>query len=357
MPRQKFLQQRQVADRLAMDAKKMLRDRVELPASRIVLERWEQVRADIRAFARGVWEQTGARDNPLTAENAKQRIAAFMNTNLLGFRNWVVDVVNNAKMQAYEHQFLTDHWILDQVTPPNIQVRLKRNPKEYKPTGGFRRKMGVKEAWYDEGYGSGGAGGGGQWFDQPIAGRTDFKADDKVTPIASHEMRFDLYLKAWAMAAFTGLAIAAIQGDEPEEVELRIEDAKTADGHRMETVLSRLIKTEVQVSIADSDDAFEEDFKDLVKRRYWKTMEDERVCPICRPNEGRTEAHATHGIPAHVGCRCYWRMEAVSFKTLAGIFGVGRLGSGVMAVRDPRTGELTGTAVIDFEGWKQTALA
>ncbi len=372
MPRRKFLHQRQVVDRLAFDAKKLLRDRVERPAVNLANERWSQVQHDIAAFAQGVWAQMGAAENPITAQGAKKRISDFMVVQLRGFREWVIDLLNDTKRNAYSQQFYVDHWILDQVTPPNVKVVPKRDPATYQPTGGFRRKIGAKESkagdslqeqeWYEDpgfrfgggasGGAGGGAGGGAEWWDEPAEGKVDI-VPGTLAPIASHEMRLDFYLKAFAIAAgATGLAYAAIQSFDAEDVASMILNA-TTKGQKMENVLSRLIKTEIQVSIADSDDQFSADYEDLLKRRYWKTMEDERVCPICRPNEGRTEARATHSIPAHPDCRCYWRIEPVSFKTLAGLFGVGRLGSGTMAVRNPETGEVTGTMVIDFDGWKQ----
>lgn len=334
MPR--ALNQLQVADRLATDAKKMMRDRVEIPATNMIVTEWESVRDDVRAYAAGVWNQMNAKDNPLAAEHAKQRITAFMDEKLHMFRDQAVEILNVAKRQAFKQQFLMDHWILDQVTPPNINVKPKRNADDYKPAGGVHRKVGVKEAWYDE----------------PTQGEPN-EDPDTGQPVASHEQRVDAYVKTWEIAAFAGLAMGGIQGDSPGDIDARI-GGTLADGNQMNHALTRLVSTEVQVSIGDADDAFRMDNQNLVKERRWQTMEDERVCYICKPNNGKTEAEATHNIPAHPRCRCYWRTVPVPYKDLAGGAAHPSAGNRGMAIKDPQTGAFLGTAVVDFDGWSQT---
>ncbi len=42
----------------------------------------------------------------------------------------------------------------------------------------------------------------------------------------------------------------------------------------------------------------------------WRTMEDERVCPICGPLQGRTyrKGQFLPPLPAHANCRCVWEL-------------------------------------------------
>ena len=42
----------------------------------------------------------------------------------------------------------------------------------------------------------------------------------------------------------------------------------------------------------------------------WMTMEDERVCPICGPLQGRTyrKGQFLPPLPAHANCRCGWEL-------------------------------------------------
>ena len=42
----------------------------------------------------------------------------------------------------------------------------------------------------------------------------------------------------------------------------------------------------------------------------WVTMEDERVCPICGPLEGRIyrKGQFMAPLPAHANCRCRWEL-------------------------------------------------
>lgn len=42
----------------------------------------------------------------------------------------------------------------------------------------------------------------------------------------------------------------------------------------------------------------------LVQKAIWRTVNDERVCPICEPRDG-IEIELGDGPPAHVGCRCF----------------------------------------------------
>ncbi len=46
----------------------------------------------------------------------------------------------------------------------------------------------------------------------------------------------------------------------------------------------------------------------------WHTMQDERVCPICEPNDGKlkSEGWTAAGIPAHPRDRCWTTIEVVN---------------------------------------------
>lgn len=343
MPRS--LQQTAVVKKLAMAGKKLMRDRIELPATKMMVDRWEEVKDDIIAHARGTWEREHADESPMHAEVAKQKITSFMDLHLKRFRDETVDVMNTAKVQAFEQQYLVDNWILDQVTPPNIKVRPKRNAAEYAPSGGFHHKIGVKEAWWEE----------------PIEGTPNQEkdGDDKPTgkEIASGEQRVDGYLKAWQGMALASIGVAAFQGDDSDAIASRL-NATTAAGNDISPAFNRLIKTEVQVSVADADDKFDADHAKLLRggEEVWVTMDDERVCIICRSNEGKTRAKATYTIPAHNICRCWWRVRPRNYKQLAGEGGMAVPGvaSQSMVFRDPVTGKPQGAVVVSFGAWVQS---
>jgi hypothetical protein len=344
VPRQ--LNQDDVAERLAFAGKKMMRDRVEGPAVKMLLDRWETVHADLSAFARGVWAQTGAGDNPFSTEQAKQRIQDRFDAELKAFRNEAADILNTAKRQAFEQQFLFDHWVIDSTTPPNVDVKPKRDPAAYQPAGGVHRKIGKKV--------------GEAWWEEPTAG-TPNTDPDTGEPEDSGEQRLDSFLKTWEVAAFAGLAVGGIAGDDPDDIGARIDGAR-ADGYQVNDVMNRLVRTEVQVSVADADDAFDRDYGHLLTERRWKTMEDERVCWICESQEGKTEEQATYNIPAHHVCRCYWKPKPLPYKRLAGelaVPGVSPLGMVFadplgMVFADPATGRPRGAVITSFDTWSQT---
>ena len=87
------------------------------------------------------------------------------------------------------------------MTPPNISVKPKRNADDYTPAGGVHRKVGVKEAWYDE----------------PTQGEPN-EDPDTGQAVASHEQRVDTYVKAWEIAAFAGSEYPMMNAVETVEV-------------------------------------------------------------------------------------------------------------------------------------------
>jgi hypothetical protein len=343
----KYQQQNTVGTRLAMDAKKVLRDRVELPARKMILDRWSAVQLDLAAFARGVWAQHGAEQGPAFAAAARARIAAHSDAVLKAFRDEAVHILNVAKEQAYRVQTLLDHWILDQMTPASTPVKPKPGRVEgYQPVGRERRQIGRKarEAHVR-------AHARESWFDEPAEGTPN---TDAGTPVASHEHLVDGYLKAWQAALIGGLTLSTVQGDTAEDVDARVMATRT-DNRDVGEVFGRLISTEVQITVADADDDFDDEWGTLVTERVWMTMDDERVCPICASQEGRNEETATYDIPAHPVCRCWWRIVPKPYRDLlpedARVAGAG---DGSMVFRDPQTGEPAGQVVIEFHRWEQT---
>lgn len=329
-----YYQQDTVATRLAMDGKKIMRDRVELPAARLAAVSWGAMVKDLGAYARGTWAQHDAQGSVWNAEAARRRIQARVDGELRAFKGQVVHVVDTAMRQAYRHQLMIDHWILDQVTPPNIKVRLKRNPETYHPHSHPMRRIGLKpgrravEVFYEE------------------------PPDEAPAPDGSptYATRLEAWLKAWSASSFGGLALAAAAGSDPAGAEAAIDQAK-AGNQDVENVMARLIKTQVQVSIADADDDFLKDYEDLLQKRIWTTMDDERVCPICRSQEGLTPEEASYDIPAHPLCRCWWRNLPRDYYELAGNIGADGISRRGMAFRDPETGETAGAIIVSFDGW------
>jgi len=512
-----YYQQDSVATRLAMDGKKLMRDRVELPAAKLATVSWDAMKRDLAAYARGAWDQHGASGSVYNAEAARRRIQARADSELRTYKGHVVHVVDQAMKQAYRHQLLIDHWILDQVTPPNHRIRLKRNPNAYHVHTRPMRRIGLKpgrkareavreydpdqprdeygrwtdmegyvhtdlgpsaEKWHKQGekdaewaklkglpegdesafaqaqwdYGinpaladlpagtnhtawaRGYKGKGLELMDgyrygpPPETGQSYNHADqrrergtsvfsrdqirsklvrnmygniahrgiyhvhgyyagkgadgeDLLIPVKykrvrkvesnrflevfyeepptetpasdgspTYATRLEGWLKAWSASAFGGFALAAASGSDAAGAEAVIDQAKAA-GQDVDTVMNRLIKTQVQVSIADADDDFLKDYGDLLEKRIWTTMDDERVCYICRGQEGLTQDEASYDIPAHPLCRCWWRSLPRDFADLAGELKVPGISPRAMAFRDPETGETSGVIIVSFDGW------
>jgi hypothetical protein len=331
-----YLQQAVVMKSLSMAGRKMLRDRVEKPAVTMVLEAWKSFLDDVAAFARGVWAREKAEASPMGADRARARIIAYTDQQLRSLRQDLTGFIGGAKIAAYRHHFLVAHWILDQVTPPNVPVRPNAARMDaYRPAGSERRDIGIKEALYDE----------------PTEGAQDLDPETGEQ-VPSHETRIDGWLKAWQAAALSGLVVSGAMGGDAEDAEARIETAK-AGGNDLSALLSRLVSTEVQIAVADAEDDFGDDYGRLIEERRWTTMDDERVCPICAGEEGKTEAQARYHIPAHPRCRCWWSVTPREYASLAGDQKAPGVGRTSMAFRDPVTGEVRGAVVVEFDVWKQ----
>lgn len=71
--------------------------------------------------------------------------------------------------------------------------------------------------------------------------------------------------------------------------------------------------TEVTRAYAQATAIYQQLLKDfgLEMVRVWRTSHDERVCPVCAPNENKPEWDWTHpdGPPAHPRCRCWTVLE------------------------------------------------
>ena len=73
----------------------------------------------------------------------------------------------------------------------------------------------------------------------------------------------------------------------------------------------RIAVTEITRANAASANGLQEHYREkhgLTYRRIWQTHEDDRVCPICRPLDGKDEREWSDrfpgGPPAHPNCRC-----------------------------------------------------
>lgn len=338
----KHLKQAEVAERLGMDAKKIMRDRIENPAAQMIRDLWTSTKDDIAAFARGVWSQENAEQGLHLAEPARHRIQQHVDRAMQVFRDEVVHIMKTAGRQAFELQYLLDHWILDQVTPPNVKVRPKRDatllaglPRMQERPAGSK----VKESGGHHHVGE-------SWFTDPVEGAAPTGED------SSAEQRVDGWSKAWTQAAITGIMLGGVQGDSPEDIEGRI-DSATAGGSQLDSVLDRLIRTQVQVSIANADDEFSDDYSDMIEDRIWVTMDDERVCEDCESQEGLPEDEWTFDQPAHPRCRCWARLVPKGFQGLAGGAAVPGVSDDSMAIRDPESGEVVGSVTVEFSGWSQ----
>lgn len=344
------LNQTDVVDRLTFQGRKLMRDRVERPMADTIVDGWNAAKKDIADFARGVWKSEGGDRDVFGARRAKERIEAYMERRVREFRGQARTVLHQTMRQSYRMQYLTSCWILDQVTPPNYRVRPRRNVDHYKVTGTVQRGIGKKSEEAMVLVSPEASRLVESWFDEPSDAPANRTEDGEATP--SPLGRMDSYLKAWGGTALVGLGMAATYNSDPDEVGGKIENT-SAGGQNMDYALSRLVKTQVEVSVMDADDDVTADWGDLEEERFWGTMEDERVCDICASQEDLPEAEWEYHLPAHPGCRCYPKRKPKSFKALAGDMGVPGADDRDMVFRDPDTGKPVGVVLVSFDNWMQ----
>lgn len=322
----RYLRQEDVAKRLHMDGRKLLRDRIELPARDFAKNAWASTLGDLATFARGAWAEHGAARSIAAAAGARARVLQRAERELRTFRQNAVTVLKESRHQAYDLQSMMAHWILDQTTPPATPVRpaagavaaydvAKRTPRKW---GALAR-----EAFVDE----------------PIVGEDP------------DQQRMDGWVKAWAGGLAGMLSLAGAQGAQPADVAARLE-ALEADGNDLASVMSRLIQSSVQVSIADADDDFDDRWGHLLEDRVWTTMDDERVCPACESHEGESWDDTRADIPLHPLCRCWWRVVPRPWAQLTKdpVAGVADTS---MVIRGP-DGKPAGMVVVSFDSWVQS---
>jgi hypothetical protein len=94
----------------------------------------------------------------------------------------------------------------------------------------------------------------------------------------------------------------------------KLRDALTLEGMVDSRRVVRTAVTEVTRAITAGEQSAARSIAamlGLATLPFWVTAKDDAVCPVCRPNNGRSCNAASVGFPpAHVNCRCFvdWRV-------------------------------------------------
>ncbi|HXI01809.1 MAG TPA: hypothetical protein VNI57_01405 [Candidatus Saccharimonadales bacterium] len=350
-----YAEQDNVIERLQIEAKRVMLDRVERPARDTFLRMWSQTKRDTIAFVRGLWSEPGTMDTQAFRKlNVRNRVNDFIGYRIgRQYRGEALAYIERAMRHAYRLQSATELWILDQVTPPNVKVRPRRSLSAYAPVGRPRtsrekirkaaervRQKVSREAWHDT----------------PPAGRQDVN-EDTGQPQSSYETWLDAWLKSWASALASSVALGAVSSSSPDRISRDL-DYLRVGGRTPEQVLDTMIQGQVNVAVDDAQDDVHDDWGDVLTTRIWLSKNDARVCPICAKLDGMTEEQVAATYPdaqpglVHGFCRCRWSAVPRDFQAMAGDLANPDADPRAMTILDPDTKKPMASVVVSFGDWQ-----
>lgn len=353
-----YAHQDNVVERLHVEAKQVMRRKVEDPAQAMFIQQWTQARLDVSAFGRGVWAEAGPTMDVVKFKqlNVQQRLTDYMSHRLGDlYKREALAYIERIMRHAYRTQAMTTLWIMDQVTPPNVEVRPRRSIDAYTPTGRprahahVRRKVSERERLRAKRARE-------SWLDEPPEGQSN--VDPAGEPQPSYQHWLDAWLKGFGATAVSTAAMGAVSQATPRDFGASLDDLRVT-GRTPEQVLSTMVRGQVNVAIDDAQDDMHDDWDQVLQTRVWLSKGDARVCPICRGLDGLTEEQVAaqhHGAEpgyVHILCRCRWMEVPNDFRALAGDLSNPSADPREMTILDPETGQPMATVIVSFPQWEQ----
>ncbi len=227
--------------------------------------------------------------------------------------------------EMYRTSALRNAWMLDNLTPPKMDVKLPQSHlffesiREAKVYKGPEADTAWKERW-------------ASWN--------------------------DAYLTSLQNNIKLGAINESVMSDAVDEVDATrtgspasfLQDAMT----RIYTYQSLSISSQAQKDVVDANE-------DYGVEQIWQTRYNARVCDICDANKGLTMEEADDTIPAHPNCECYWRLVPATWaellrsgdtvdRELARRMDAKGLVPGSMLIPD-ENGNPVAAVIVSFENW------
>lgn len=274
------------------------------------------------AFKSSTWNIVDA-----TRMGLLRKIDMMVGAILSEYQEESVRSVSRVLREIYKDSVFHHAWMLDQVTPPSIKVKVPESPV-------------LLEA------------------DNNVMIRT-YKGPDSDT---TWKVRWSAWQDAYRDALYQNLRLGAL--NESSLADARAEVNATRPGSPqsdMWDAFKRILEHQSEVSfvLAAMDVAVANPEMDV--EEVWQTRYYDRVCEVCQDNEGLTRQETNEEIPAHPNCGCYWRLVPRTWASLLkrgsdedkklarAMDAHGEVPNSMMVFNNE--GKLVGSVVVKFNEW------
>jgi hypothetical protein len=219
----------------------------------------------------------------------------------------------------YMEEFYRQAWMLDVLTPPNVTPKIKPHSHYREADIPIYSGRNAATAWFN---------------------------------------RFGAWTDAWGKVLGTNLALNAMHGGGINDFAQEVDATKVGSpAFTAWDIFKNIFITEILTTQSEARFDFSDDNKDLALEEIWQTMEDERVCDICGPLDGKPMSEVDEYQPAHPRCRCFTRVVPKAWadladRDLARAIDNRGLVPDAMIVRD-KNGIISGAAIVSFEKWQE----
>lgn len=215
-----------------------------------------------------------ARYKPSTPafNRAKHSLAAEIRGIMQQFHAQSVPLVKNAVHDLHEQSILLHAWMLDQVTPKNIKIRLPA--------------------------------------------RSHMREADIINDPGAFEARWSSWLDAYNDALVHNLTLSAINETSAADAIDKVDQTKANyPAYSLIDAMNRIYEFEAQGAINQGAMDVGGENAAAIEEEVWRTRGDLRVCDDCDANEGM--AIDDVGVPPlHPNCHCFTELVPASFADL-----------------------------------------
>ena len=282
--------------KLEDNTRSWIRKNIENRAADRMAQEWSTTRSQIRDHISSFWKRYSLRGQSLSS--AKYGIELHMVRNdfrksLETFTGNARQLITVARNQAYANSYLRSAWMLDQVTPPNIEVKFDHTVLHRLKESDYRivkRNVSrLREA--------------------------DDKKDaiKKITP----EDRASAFVTAYETSLWSTFMLGLMSGrDEGQLRSAAGNEPVSYPAQRMENYLDTLIHASVIQEVEDGVEDLGDENDDIIDDWIWQSREDGSVCEDCAANDQQRRSEVDDDIPLHPWCRCYWRLVPKGWDSL-----------------------------------------
>lgn len=309
-------------------------DKIVDDGSRAIQVVWEEAKGSIRNviadeyrrnFPRGTWSMV---NDPRVTMNVISSINRRVAGILESFHQASLILASTSFREVYYQGVLRNAWLIDQVTPPSMDVKLPKSPL-------------FREA-------------------DPV-----YRGPESDT---AWKVRWSAWMDAYRNALDQNLRLGAMNNSEPADAIAEVDATRPGSPQmdmwdaieRVYGNQSEVVYSSAQHDVADANPEF-----DIVE--IWQTRYYDRVCDFCDDQRGLTIDEAESDIPAHPNCGCYWRLVPASWAKL---LRAGNMDERAMAQAMDASGEvpnamlifnddgkLVGSTIVEYEAWSDDRMS